>query len=573
MRRKVVAIMLCLSIGFANNVMAFAIDPGTSSGINVTAPAPGMESDSWDTIMPAEDPGSVAPEEAESPDSTDNGSEVGNENDSPDQSSRSQNSFAKETDMPAPNPDEQTESDAAADIYDSIGENIPVEEELAGAGVTLGVASHTQTEIRNFVKGQNPKFSYADSFSRKPVTTKGEYDPGSLSEATLNNALAILNCYRYVAGLSHSVTLDAEYNKKAQAGTLVDCVLGELTHWPSQPDGMSDALYHLGYAGTSNSNLSWNCGSLANAMRAWIGDSDEKNISVLGHRDWTLSNTMGKAGFGACGAYHALYCSDRSLNQGQTNIAWPAANMPLDFFGTRDAWSVFETSVTDTSKLNVTLKRSADSRTWTFYEGCDTSSADSGYFKCYSDRIIFRPNIEGYKNGDSFTVTINGVTGGTLSYKVNFFELVSMTSVSLPSSISVERDDTTSLSYTYLPKNATYRTPVWSSSNTSVCTVSSSGIVTGIAPGKATVTVRLGNLSASCQVTVTKYSISAPGQRAFGWSVRHYTGNPIELTVKQFVVNGKELSEGKDFTVSFKNNINAGDAKMILTGIGDYTGT
>ena len=130
MRRKVIAIMLCLSIGFSNNVMAFATDPGTSPGINVTAPAPGMESDSWDTIMPAEDPGSVALEEAESPDSTDNESEAGNENDSSDQNSRSQNSFAKETDMPAPNPDEQTESDAAADIYNSIEENIPIAEAM-----------------------------------------------------------------------------------------------------------------------------------------------------------------------------------------------------------------------------------------------------------------------------------------------------------------------------------------------------------------------------------------------------------------------------------------------------------
>ena len=51
-----------------------------------------------------------------------------------------------------------------------------------------------------------------------------------------------------------------------------------------------------------------------------------------------------------------------------------------------------------------------------------------------------------------------------------------------------------------------------------------------------------------------------------------YTGKKQE-PVPSVTVNGNTLTLDKDYTVSYKNNINAGTASVIITGIGDYTGT
>ena len=51
-----------------------------------------------------------------------------------------------------------------------------------------------------------------------------------------------------------------------------------------------------------------------------------------------------------------------------------------------------------------------------------------------------------------------------------------------------------------------------------------------------------------------------------------YTGEEIIPTVA-VKVSGKTLTEGKDYTLEFANNVNAGTATVIVTGAGDYEGT
>lgn len=51
-----------------------------------------------------------------------------------------------------------------------------------------------------------------------------------------------------------------------------------------------------------------------------------------------------------------------------------------------------------------------------------------------------------------------------------------------------------------------------------------------------------------------------------------YTGKPITFPIDIYA-GGKHLIENVDFTVSYENNINAGTATVIISGIGDYTGS
>ena len=70
-------------------------------------------------------------------------------------------------------------------------------------------------------------------------------------------------------------------------------------------------------------------------------------------------------------------------------------------------------------------------------------------------------------------------------------------------SIAVGANET--LVATVAPANATVKTVSWSSDDTSVATVDSTGKVTGVAAGTATITVETvdGNFTDDCEVTVS----------------------------------------------------------------------
>ena len=57
-----------------------------------------------------------------------------------------------------------------------------------------------------------------------------------------------------------------------------------------------------------------------------------------------------------------------------------------------------------------------------------------------------------------------------------------------------------------------------------------------------------------------------------GVSQKAYTGKALKpaVTVKY---NGKTLTNGSDYTVSYKNNVKPGKATITITGKGSYTGT
>ncbi len=99
------------------------------------------------------------------------------------------------------------------------------------------------------------------------------------------------------------------------------------------------------------------------------------------------------------------------------------------------------------------------------------------------------------------TDTINGYNSGG-------GETISVTGVSLnTNSTSVEAGKDVTLTPTVSPSNATNQVVSWSTSNSSIATVSG-GIVTGVAEGSATITVTTndGGFTASCTVTVTASS-------------------------------------------------------------------
>ncbi len=292
----------------------------------------------------------------------------------------------------------------------------------------LGVEYHTKSEIAHYIVNHPTANAYINSYDAIPGITP-PYSLGKVSDSTLNDSLALLNTFRYIAGLPANVTLKSEYNELAQAASVVNAANDDMTHTPAKPAGMDDALYQKGYEGASHSNIaygwtSWNAGNYFNIgyfmTRGWMGDSDSDNLDRVGHRRWVLNPSMAQTGFGLAqngnSIHSSMYAFDTSNTEAESIkvVAWPGQNTPTGYFDASDAFSV---SMGDkVNSATVTLTRENDGKTWTF-EGtpdCNKSN-DVGYININNDYygqtgcIIFRPQNGITADKDySYKVSITG---------------------------------------------------------------------------------------------------------------------------------------------------------------------
>lgn len=298
----------------------------------------------------------------------------------------------------------------------------------------INVAYHTQEEIRNFCNENGVTLRDALTYAQEPVVS-GDYSAGKLSDETLDSAVKMLNCVRYIAGISYNVKVTDSYNSLAQTATLVNYVNNRLSHYPAKPADMDESLYELGVEGASSSNIAWTswkgCSMNWTIVDSWMEDGDDYNIDRVGHRRWLINPKMKYTGFGAVsgnrGTYSAVYAFDtKNSKAAEYGVAWPAQNMPVEYFGAGFPWSVSMGSTVDISSIKVKLTRESDNKTWNF-----SSSEADGYFNVNNDGygqkgcIIFRPDTdEDYEAGDVYNVSITGLGDGKdVSYSVNFFKL------------------------------------------------------------------------------------------------------------------------------------------------------
>lgn len=197
---------------------------------------------------------------------------------------------------------------------------------------------------------------------------------------------------------------------------------------------------------------------------------------------------------------------------------------------------------------------------------------------------MFKPdNVGEYKDGDVFHVEIKSGNEILADYDVNFFDLYPVEKIEMEKTeVSLEPGDSTSLNAYIWPGTTTTKLNWKIADETIVKVTSDSGVyqasnqskrikvnLTGLKEGRTEITGTAANgMKASFTVTVTdtKQDISEM-QISLAKKAFTYTGKAIEPEVK---ING--LTEGKDFTVSYQNNINAGTATVHVSGMGAYTG-
>ena len=175
--------------------------------------------------------------------------------------------------------------------------------------------------------------------------------------------------------------------------------------------------------------------------------------------------------------------------------------------------------------------------------------------------------VTGVKNG-STTVTAKTTNGKIVTCAVTV--QTTPTSVTLNQTnvtLDLSTNKTVQLTATVNPNTANVKTGVtWKSKDTSIATVSQSGVVTGVRNGSATITATTGNgKSASCSVTiitsVTSISVSPTSKTL-------KTGETVQLTA---IKNPSTTTEGIVWTTS--NSSVATVSNGLVTAKGSGTAT
>ena len=336
-----------------------------------------------------------------------------------------QESTASETETES---DQETTELETEETAGSKSQNTEGKTDLQETDTKLQVKYHSIDEIKEFLIQEKIDKSDAVTYTEKP-NLAAPYHAGALSDATLDSAAAMIHQIRFIAGLPYETAFNDEYNHLSQAAALLSYVNHELSQKPSQPEGMSEELFQQGCDGVSNSILAYTDEPSQTLNQTivdiWLGDNDEHNM-----RGQVLHPSTEQIGFGAVkgsnGMYSAMYTADRSgKDETVFGIAWPAQNMPIDYFDKDYPWSVSTGEMLKASDIRVTLTRKSDGNEWTFSE--ETSD---GLFSVDNDNcgqsgcIVFRPEtseISEYKDGDIFEVEITKEEKPYLSYRVQFF--------------------------------------------------------------------------------------------------------------------------------------------------------
>ena len=154
-----------------------------------------------------------------------------------------------------------------------------------------------------------------------------------------------------------------------------------------------------------------------------------------------------------------------------------------------------------------------------------------------SNSSIATVDVNGLVTGvaeGSAAITVTTDDGGlTASTNVTVNAAVSVTGVTLaPTTFTLEEGATQQLTATISPSNATEQGVSYSSNNTSIATVNSTGLVTAVSEGSATVTVTTtdGGLTASALVTVNSSTVLSTMDESKGKV--SLVPNPVSSIVK-----------------------------------------
>lgn len=180
-------------------------------------------------------------------------------------------------------------------------------------------------------------------------------DAGLHDPVAMDNALRLVNLFRWISGLSEVETLPT-LNEKAQECSLILEAYDGLTHYPQEN---FSCYTEPGAQAAASSNIS----PYAGVYSVDLYMSDPGNSTTLGHRRWILSNSLGPIGLGSTTNYSCMLVIGGSGTDNASWTAWPPPGVvPFELtqlaWATLDetGWSVQSDSI-NLGNANVTITR------------------------------------------------------------------------------------------------------------------------------------------------------------------------------------------------------------------------
>ncbi|HEY8400180.1 MAG TPA: CUB domain-containing protein, partial [Cytophagaceae bacterium] len=199
------------------------------------------------------------------------------------------------------------------------------------------------------------------------------------------------------------------------------------------------------------------------------------------------------------------------------------------------------------------------------YDGTSTSDSLIGIY----DGTILPPPLQASDANTSGALTIRFTSDNSFvrsGFAINISCIVPVSSVSVShSTATLPIDSTLQLSANVFPVNATNKNVTWSTSDNSIVSVSSSGLVTGVGVGMATITVTTedGNYTSTATVTVNPIAVTSV-------TVSPSTAIILinETTQLTATVSPSNAANTKVFWLSSDESIATVSSSGLVTGVG-----
>ncbi len=269
----------------------------------------------------------------------------------------------------------------------------------------------------------------------------------------------------------------ADLKVKADNGVYAMCRVSVYKPTPSSISMRSSLAMNVGdtytlsptvYPSNSQYTLTW---TSSNTNVATVSSSGKVTAKSAGTADITVKTDNGKT----------ATCNVTVSAKSVTSVSIPST-LSLEV---GEAYTLTPT---------ITPSDAATSCIWSSDNGNVASVSQSG--------VVFAKNV------GTANVTVKTNNGKTATCNVTV-SAKSVTSVSIPSTLSLEAGETYTLTPTITPSDAA-TSYTWSSDNSNVATVSQSGVVSAKNAGTANVTVKTDNgKTATCKVTVSAKSVTS----------------------------------------------------------------
>ena len=241
----------------------------------------------------------------------------------------------------------------------------------------------------------------------------GDCDVGTLSTGGKADTMKRINGYRWLVGLgptTESGSLDTTDQACANMESWWDF---NSTASPHMPPTTTKCYTAAGASGAGMSNIAWGNGP-ADSIDQFI--EDDGNATTLGHRRWIVNPPLGPVGIGywqGGGTYNSAECLAIFGSSGTSNIPkWVAVPnpgfVPLEI--AKWTWS-FSSSLGGTASATIAVVRMSDNMAMTVTR----MTLSQGYGQ---DTISWLPSGWVPAAGETYKVTVSGLTGGDVSYVV-----------------------------------------------------------------------------------------------------------------------------------------------------------